>query len=359
MRVEPLPNTQPGTELYAHLTGSRAEPRLAVELRTPSPSPLPVPLRPGEMVIAQVLDRLPTGNLLIEVKGTPLEAVAPEGLSRGEQLPLRVEQVTPQAVFRILPRSEEVQVQALQLLRSHLSDRAPAAQVLTQLEQALAPLIGQTTAGTPPSAPHLQELLLRLLPADAPPTPEGLQTLVRDGGLQLEARLAEAVRRSAPEQAAEAARHDLKAVVLRVLHEAGTAAPRPELQPLVDSASQVVNEAVVEELLTPEAPAGAALDVEDLLAVPFPAAQDPAELIEPAVGGGKVNALIAAPPEDTLLLAPADRAVTSGAPGVEAPALLQAPHLYLATRPLVDSGNGRAAASPSTRPTRASTTMRR
>jgi hypothetical protein len=239
IRVEPLPNAQPGTELFAHLTGTPSEPMLAVEVRPQQVSAASaLPLQPGQQVTAHVLDRLPTGNLLIDVEGTPLEAAAPEGLSKGQELRARVEELHPQVVLRILPRGEDVEAQALQILRAHLSDRAPAAQSLVQLQQTLAPLVEPSASGAPPSAPQLNEVLQRLLPPDAPLTPEQVQTLVRDGGLQLEAKLAAAVQ-EAPEKAAQIPREDLKAAVLRVLHEVETtAAPQAELRPLTSSLAQ-------------------------------------------------------------------------------------------------------------------------
>lgn len=238
VRVEPLPNAQAGTELFAHLSGTTSEPTLAVEVRPSQTVPTPIPLQPGQTVTGRVVDQLPTGNLLIEVEGIPLEALAPEGLSKGQELPLRVEQLQPQVVLRILPRAEEVQAQALQVLRAHLADRVPAAQAFDQLQQTLAPLVGhQPPSGTPPSVSQLHEVLQRLLP-DAPLTHEQVKTLVRDGGLQLEARLAQAAP-EAPERVAQISREDLKALVLRVLHEVEAGkTQQAELRPLSDSLTQ-------------------------------------------------------------------------------------------------------------------------
>src|SRR5271166_3598614 len=82
-----------------------------------------LPLTVGQEVVARVVQQLPGGHVLIDVKGVPLDASAPPGLQPGTEVPLRVAQLEPQVVFHIVEQSPSIESQAAQVVRVNLADR--------------------------------------------------------------------------------------------------------------------------------------------------------------------------------------------------------------------------------------------
>jgi hypothetical protein len=206
--VEGLPRLPSGTEVAVTLQGATPNPVLEV---APSlhPAVAPLPLTVGQEVVARVVQQLPNSHVLIDVKGVPLDAAAPPGLQPGTEVALRVAQLQPQLVFHIVEQSPSVETQAAQVVRANLPDRAPVAESLVALRQAIAAFIAPDNLEPPPaSIARLQTALDRMLPEQAP-TAETVAAFVRDGGLHLETKLA----------AGRAIDGDVKGLVLKALDD--------------------------------------------------------------------------------------------------------------------------------------------
>jgi hypothetical protein len=111
-----------------------------------------------------------------------------------------------------------------------LGGRAPVAESLTTLRQALADFTAPENVEPPPaSVARLQAALDRLMPEQAPPKAEEVAAFVRDGGLQFEAKLARAAQDGSPAAARVIERY-VKGLTLKALgdlHAAGSS-PRAE-----------------------------------------------------------------------------------------------------------------------------------
>ncbi len=190
-----------------------------------------LPLSVGQEVVARVVQQLPDGHVLIDIKGVPLDATAPPGLQAGSEVPLRVAQLQPQVVFHIVETSPSVESQAAQVVRVNLADRAPVAESLVALRQAIAALAAPENLEPPPaSIAKLQTALDRLLPEQAP-SAETIAAFVRDGGLQLEAKLARAAD-GGPAAAGRVIDGDVKGLVLKALTEIQAAGASPQAEGL-------------------------------------------------------------------------------------------------------------------------------
>jgi len=111
-----------------------------------------------------------------------------------------------------------VETQAAQIVRVNLAERAPVAESLVALRQAIAELVAPENVMPPPaSIAKLQTTLDRLLPEQAPPSAAGLAAFVRDGGLLLEAKLARAAETGPA--AGRVIDGDVKGLVLQSLHD--------------------------------------------------------------------------------------------------------------------------------------------
>lgn len=239
--VDSLPEAiTPGTDLLLRVAGLvpqavleldtgnqstdalKAGPRLLGEFgSTRAASQLPA-LEIGQELTAAIRESLPGGRFLVDVQGTLVDAAlrgtVPEAVARGDLkegsvLPLRVEQLLPQVVFRILPHAVNEQ-QALQLLRAQVVDSVPVGQSLQFLNQALQAQGQEATLS--PSLAKVQAFLQSILPVKAPLTAEQITTLVRDGGLLFEAKLAQAARDN-PQAMSQVADKDLKGLLLQTL----------------------------------------------------------------------------------------------------------------------------------------------
>jgi hypothetical protein len=224
--VEGLPSLPAGTELALTLRGG-ANPVLEVS-PGPPPAAAALPLSVGQEVAARVVQQLPGSHVLIDIKGVALEATAPPGLEPGTELTLRVAQIEPQIVFQIVENSPSVESQAAQVVRVNLADRAPVAESLVALRQAIADLVAPENLEAPPeSIARLQTALDRLLPEQSP-SAETVTAFIRDGGLNLEAKIARAAD-GPPAAAARAIDGDVKGLVLRALDDVqGAASPQAQ-----------------------------------------------------------------------------------------------------------------------------------
>ena len=241
--VDGLPNLAPGTDLSVRVTAAGPNPILEIAPGPRETAP-PLPLTLGQDLVAQLLQQLPNGNLLINVNGVPLEASAPPGLQAGTSVAVQVVQIQPQVVLQILNNATSPVAQAIQIIRANLTDRLGVGESLQELQQALAEALGMpsgqdrpggadpasavlnrlfpegssTGNSFPPSLSRLAALLDQLLPGESPPTGADLANFVRQGGLQFEAHLAQATREGGS-AVAQVASEDLKGVVLQALRD--------------------------------------------------------------------------------------------------------------------------------------------
>jgi hypothetical protein len=175
------------------------------------------PLVVGQELDALVLQILPEGNLLLDLQGIALEAESPGGLSAGQQLRVRVEQLVPQVVLHITDLEPTIEFEAARLLRNHLPAHADHGEVLQDLLTRL-----DTDLPEHPALPvfaGLKKAIEMLLSPGSPPHVEQLEKLTRDGGIYYEAKLSAAAK-SNPNEMPEIGATDLKGLLLKALQEA-------------------------------------------------------------------------------------------------------------------------------------------
>jgi hypothetical protein len=201
--------------------------RPASPAATPSTSeggPRVPSLQIGQIVTAQVIEPLAGGRYLIAVTGTPLEAIAPQGLAVGTELALRVEHLTPTITFRMLSCGPNSETDILQILRTRLPNYGTAGDAVQTLRQEWRNLGEQLpVAEAFPHTAKLYDFLNHLLPEEGLPSAEQLAAYVRDGGQFYEAKL---VQQAAQHSAALAtvAEGDVKGLLLGALRELEVAA---------------------------------------------------------------------------------------------------------------------------------------
>lgn len=275
--VDGLPEfVKPGSEIMVRVAGLFPEPVLEMEtgnrpqttMLTKGQPLLEVPGGPeaarapllelGQQVTAQVKEQLGGGRLLVEVNGNLLEAAVqggiPEALARGDVRPgsslqVRVEQVQPQVVLRILAQTPGVEGEAVEILRTNLAERVPVSQSLQALQLALNQLRAEGgLASLPPSAAKLQALVQNIFAGETPPTAEQLKNFISNGGFQFEAKLMQLADSSAgkaqlseklarlasenPQALARIVDRDVKGSILQVLNDLKTAPESAQSQTL-------------------------------------------------------------------------------------------------------------------------------
>ena len=190
------------------------------------------PLELGQEIDAVVLQLLPGDRLLLELEGRQIEAESPSGLSAGQRLLLRVEQLQPQLVLHITELEPTLEAEAARLLRALLPAHADAGALLEQL----ASLLDSETEGPPIAASltKLKEAITALLSDGAPATPERLKNLFQDGGIYYEAKLLLAAKDD-PQRFRETVGGDLKGLLLSALKEAAGGAVPVELKSAVNA----------------------------------------------------------------------------------------------------------------------------
>lgn len=232
-----LPGLKPGNELFVKV--AQVAPKLLLEVapgQSKSSAAL-LPLAVGQEVNAEVVEQLPGGALLLNLQGALLEAETPEPLPAGTVFSARVEQLRPQVVLHLLPEEahgeapeelSHLQAEAARLVRTTLTHGSASAESLQALTQELTSFVEHPPQdGLPPSISKLQTLIKTFLPEHAPPTAEHLAALVRDGGLQYEAKLLHALTESAQGFSA-VAESDLKGLLLQVLQDLEASAAQKE-----------------------------------------------------------------------------------------------------------------------------------
>lgn len=185
---------------------------------------------------ATVTDELAGGRLLLQVGNSLIEADSPGGLSAGQSLKLRVEQLQPQIVLQITQAEPSLKAEATQLLRQHLPVHADEGQLLENLQQLLTAHLSKEPVETEVKSPlaKLHEAITHLIGEGTPAKPETVQTLLRDGGIFYEAKLARAAQND-PESLRAIADQDLKGLLLSALSESFSTAPTERLGPAISA----------------------------------------------------------------------------------------------------------------------------
>lgn len=229
---------------------SKTSPLPAVETKEPAPVTnrrLPqtqVSLQWGDNLLpslelgleleATVTDELAGGRILLQVGNSLIEADSPGGLSAGQALKLRVEQLQPQIVLQITQAEPSLKAEATQLLRQHLPVHADEGQLLENLQKLLAAHFSKEPGGSEIKSPlaKLHEAITHLVAQETPVQPETVESLLQDGGIFYEAKLAQATQQD-PESLRVIADQDLKGLLLSALSESLNTAPVERLTPAI------------------------------------------------------------------------------------------------------------------------------
>ena len=190
------------------------------------------PLALGQEIDALVLEILPNGRLLLKLGETPIEAESPSGLSTGQHLRLRVEQLQPQLVLYITEIEPTIEIEAARLLRAHLPAHADAGELLEQL-------ISRFEANpeawpVSPTLARLREAIETLLSDGTPISADRLKTLVQNGGIYYEAKLFQAARHD-PQALRQIAGDDLKGLLLSAMKEAEAGAHSADFKTAINA----------------------------------------------------------------------------------------------------------------------------
>jgi hypothetical protein len=185
----------------------------------------------GQEIDAIVIQELSQGKLLLNASGSLIEAENPGGLSAGQHLRLRVEQLQPQVVLHITQLEPTIESEAMRLLRAHVPFHADIGETLENLQKQLASHFDLSKAGEilVPRLNKLREFVATLLTGESPPSVERLLTLMKDGGLHYEAKLFHALV-EAPGNLRDVVDGDLKGLLLAALQESEGASASTDLQ---------------------------------------------------------------------------------------------------------------------------------
>jgi hypothetical protein len=175
-------------------------------------------LEVGAELEAVVLDELADGRLLLKIGGSLLEADSPGGLSPGQHLRLRVEQLQPQVMLQITDLEPTIQAQAARMLRQHLPAHADSGELLEQLQTLLTAQVKMEGDGMSTVAKQLLRGIGLLLVDQASVSAEGVQSLLQNGGLYYEAKLARAAH-DGEANISEIVNSDLKGLLLAAAEE--------------------------------------------------------------------------------------------------------------------------------------------
>ncbi len=193
----------------------------------------------GEELHVSVADRLASGRYLVNVRGTLLATTASGGLNVGDSLFVRVEQLQPQVVLRMLNHVQGDEGQALDLLRMSLPHQTDADSSLAALLEALGRITDAPGYEVPASVAQLRALLTTLVPEGTQLNAEHIAALVRATGLQYEAKLIDLDQLS-PQALKTVAETDVKGLLLQVLDDLLAVSKRSDdLSPLTAHLSQI------------------------------------------------------------------------------------------------------------------------
>ncbi len=178
-----------------------------------------LPLALGQQLTARIVNPMPGGRTLIAVDGRLMSADGPEGLRNGTVIPLQVEQLRPELVFRIIGHEDSVGRLAAEMVSERLPNRRSLGETLQSLRAALRGLLA-TPADDPLPAgvERLNAWLQNLFPDGKALDARGYLNLLRHGGLTYEAVIARLMAEN-PGALAAFAEQDLKGLLLRAMRD--------------------------------------------------------------------------------------------------------------------------------------------
>lgn len=175
------------------------------------------PLEVGQEISGMMVEELEDGRIILNLEGVLVEANNPGGLTRGQNLRLRVDFLEPQVILHIIEQEPTIESEAATLLRRRLTALPRQDQTLIVLQEELASPKTFLDAGlSPMNLEKLRSFIADTLDNQRPLDSERLMQFVRDSGLQYESKLFRAVMENSPNLAA-VADSDLKGLLLGAL----------------------------------------------------------------------------------------------------------------------------------------------
>ncbi|MBI2877772.1 MAG: flagellar hook-length control protein FliK [Candidatus Tectomicrobia bacterium] len=180
-------------------------------------------LRVGDLLQGTVLSLLGENTATVRLGGMELVASISQPLQAGEEITVRVEQLAPQFIVRLIRQEPQAQDRLSALFRLYLPQKMPLEETLRHLTQMLS--AAPANPSTLQEALGDLELLLRTWAADPPPgdpsssaLPPGrdLQAQLQRSGIFYESKLAEWIAQGKEEQLPTVARQDLKGALLKL-----------------------------------------------------------------------------------------------------------------------------------------------
>jgi len=246
LKLDGTPSLTAGKKVILRLTGKAEAMPAFIELmdseeKSTASQPL---LKQGQRLIAHMVQKLPSGKVLIELQGQQFEANAPRGISAGGHMLLRVTGVKPKPEFEILDSVPNVTAKALQLLRNLLLNRAPIGTDMMKLHQTLNVVMSSKTGaieGYLDSDFNLLSSWLRsVLDGSKPPDPGLVKKMIMDGGQNYEPKLISSTFGGQVTTLPNLARQDLKAMLMQLLGRLKHAPDNVEIKKLTSLLGQTL-----------------------------------------------------------------------------------------------------------------------
>lgn len=175
------------------------------------------PLEIGQEISGMIVGELEDGRIILNLEGVLVETNNPGGLTRGQNLRLRVDFLEPQVILHIIEQEPTLESEAATLLRRRLSALPGQDRTLIVLHEELASPQSFLDAGLPQTnLEKLRSFIADILDNQRPLDSKRLMQFVRDSGLQYESKLFRAVMENSPNLAA-IADGDLKGLLLGAL----------------------------------------------------------------------------------------------------------------------------------------------
>ena len=216
IQIEQPPGAQEGAQVIIRLLQDSPQPLLDVRVVGNAGPASASSWQVGQELVASVIGQSGEHQLLLETQGTQLDAVSPHDFPVGSALKLQVDQVEPQIVLLVIDHFPNVQLSALQVLRTHLQAQVPMGESIAAIEQAIEQLHQDSSSAGKAESDQLQTLLKSILPHAEEPESDRIAEYVRNGGLNYEAKLAGAAS-AGLHGLAKVAAEDFKGAALKLL----------------------------------------------------------------------------------------------------------------------------------------------
>ena len=173
--------------------------------------------------MARVVETLDPHTVILEIANKLIQAKTEVPLFNGQQLSLRILNAGATLVLQIMPQITAQQTEALQRMQA-LLNVLPQQQSLEKLVQDVFAMLKalDTTQATPQLKAlndATQQFTQQAVPAHQLTTAKGVQDAVRNSGIFLEHRLAQALSSTATETPATISTTDFKAALLRLVQQ--------------------------------------------------------------------------------------------------------------------------------------------